>query len=161
VANSGTPGAAASGAEGMPTNLVVPAGAGPAAVPPHCKHQQGIAGEPATPKPGAFATRGSRGLVQPALKVRGAEYLRFIYGPEYTLPGKLERLRERGLIGKRGLVLREFALGLEARHRFTDGEPLRRVHECVFGVLALLVVIVAGHSPEQIGEGDRVSPYVR
>jgi protein phosphatase len=94
-------------------------------------------GEGVVVKPGAFATRGTRGLVQPALKVRGAEYLRLIYGPEYTLPGKLERLRERGLSGKRGLALREFALGLEGLHRFTDGEPLRRVHECVFGVLAL------------------------
>ena len=75
--------------------------------------------------------------LQPALKVRGREYLRMIYGAEYTLPSSLERLRDRGLSGKRGLALREFALGLEALHRFVEGEPLRRVHECVFGVLAL------------------------
>jgi protein phosphatase len=33
--------------------------------------------------------------------------------------------------------LREFALGIEALECFTRGEPLRRVHECVFSVLAL------------------------
>jgi len=94
-------------------------------------------GEGLVMKPATFVTRGAKGLVQPALKVRGAEYLRLIYGPEYMLPGKLERLRDRGLAGKRGLALREFSLGLEALHRFVAGEPLRRVHECVFGVLAL------------------------
>jgi protein phosphatase len=68
--------------------------------------------------------------------VRGREYLRIIYGPEYTLDANLERLRERGLAAKRSLALREFALGIEALERFVRGEPLRRVHECVFGVLA-------------------------
>ena len=62
---------------------------------------------------------------------------RIIYGPEYTLPEHLERLRERGLSGKRSLALREFALGIEGLERFVQREPLRRVHECVFGVLAL------------------------
>ena len=64
-------------------------------------------------------------------------YLRIIYGPEYTEPVNLERLRDRGLGRKRSLALREFALGVEAVERFVRGEPLRRVHECVFGVLAL------------------------
>jgi len=81
--------------------------------------------------------RGRRGLVQPAVKCRGPEYLRIIYGPEYTLPENLERLRQRGLSAKRSLALREFALGVEGLERFVAGEPLRRVHECVFGVLAL------------------------
>lgn len=76
--------------------------------------------------------RGSRGPVQPAVKCRGREYLRIIYGPEYTLPEHLERLRERGLAGKRGLAHREFALGIEGLERFVRGEPLRRVHECAF-----------------------------
>jgi protein phosphatase len=58
------------------------------------------------------------------------------YGPEYTEPANLERLRERGLGRKRSLASREFALGIEAFERFVRGEPLRRVHECVFGVLA-------------------------
>jgi protein phosphatase len=84
-----------------------------------------------------FVTKGRKGLAQPAVKVRGREYLRIIYGPEYTLPEHLERLKSRGLGIKRSLALREFALGLEALERFVHKEPLRRVHECVFGVLAL------------------------
>jgi protein phosphatase len=88
-------------------------------------------------KPIDFIARDAHGLVQPALKVRGRDYLRIIYGPEYTLPQQLDRLRARGLSAKRGLALREFALGLEGLERFVAREPLRRVHECVFGVLAL------------------------
>ena len=88
-------------------------------------------------KPLDFVVRGTRGVVQPALKVRGSEYLRLIYGPEYLLPEHLERLRARGLSAKRALALQEFALGIEALERFVRREPLRRVHECVFGVLAL------------------------
>jgi protein phosphatase len=88
-------------------------------------------------KPNDFTIKDGRGLVQPALKCRGREYLRLIYGPEYTMPENLERLRQRGLNAKRSLALREFALGVEALERFVAGEPLWRVHECVFGVLAL------------------------
>ena len=88
-------------------------------------------------KPLDFIVRGSRGLVQPAVKCRGPEYLRIIYGPEYTVPENLDRLRSRGLGVKRSLALREFALGVEGLERFVRREPLRRVHECVFGVLAL------------------------
>ncbi len=76
-------------------------------------------------------------MVQPAVKCRGPEYLRIIYGPEYDSPDNLERLRVRRLAGKRSLASREFALGIEALERFVRREPLRRVHECVFGVLAL------------------------
>ena len=75
--------------------------------------------------------------VQPGIKVRGAEYLRIIYGPEYSLDRNLPRLRRRNLGRKRSLATREYALGLEALDRFVAGEPLWRVHECVFGVLAL------------------------
>ncbi len=88
-------------------------------------------------KPLTFVARGPKGLLQPALKCRGREYLRIIYGPEYTAPEHLERLRRRSTGRKRGLALREFALGIEALERFVRGEPLRRVHECVAGVLAL------------------------
>jgi protein phosphatase len=88
-------------------------------------------------KPRDFVARGPKGLIQPAVKVRGREYLRIIYGPEYDLPENLVRLRERKLGGKRNLALREFALGHEALRRFVAREPLRRIHECVFGVLAL------------------------
>jgi protein phosphatase len=97
----------------------------------------GSGGEGMVVKPVSFVGRGKRGLLQPAVKCRGPEYLRIIYGPEYSLPRNLERLRERGLATKRGLALREFALGVEALERFVKREPLRRVHECVFGVLAL------------------------
>jgi protein phosphatase len=94
-------------------------------------------GEGMVVKPMSFILRGEKGLLQPALKVRGPEYLRIIYGPEYDAPEHLSRLRQRGLGGKRGLALREFALGHEALIRFVAREPLRRVHECVFAVLAL------------------------
>jgi protein phosphatase len=94
-------------------------------------------GEGMVVKPLDFVARGPKGLIQPALKCRGREYLRIIYGPEYTADDQLPRLRARGLSGKRSLALREFALGVEALQRFVDGEPLRRVHECVFGVLAM------------------------
>jgi protein phosphatase len=94
-------------------------------------------GEGMVVKPLEFVTKGRKGLVQPAVKVRGREYLRIIYGPEYTIPQNLSRLKSRGLGAKRSLALREFALGIEALERFVHKEPLRRVHECVFGVLAL------------------------
>ena len=94
-------------------------------------------GEGMVVKPAAFVARGKKGLVQPGVKVRGREYLRIIYGPEYTDPKNLERLRGRGLNGKRTLALKEFALGIEGLERFVRREPLRRVHECAFGVLAL------------------------
>jgi protein phosphatase len=97
----------------------------------------GCGGEGMVVKPVDFVARGRRGLVQPAVKCRGREYLRIIYGPEYTALENLERLRSRGLAAKRSLALRECALGLEALERFVRHEPLRRVHECVFGVLAL------------------------
>jgi protein phosphatase len=94
-------------------------------------------GEGMVVKPFDFIASGRRGITQPAIKCRGKEYLRIIYGPEYLLPENLERLRSRGVSGKRSLALREFALGVEALERFIRREPLRRVHECVFGVLAL------------------------
>ena len=97
----------------------------------------GTGGEGMVVKPLAGIARGRRGLAQPGVKVRGREYLRIIYGPEYTMPEHLERLRERNLSHKRSLAVREFALGIEALERFVRKEPLYRVHECVFGVLAL------------------------
>ncbi len=88
-------------------------------------------------KPLDFVVKGRRGIVQPAIKCRGPEYLRIIYGPEYLLPENLARLRSRAVGAKRSLATREFALGIEALERFVGNEPLRRTHECVFGVLAL------------------------
>ncbi len=97
----------------------------------------GAGGEGMVLKPLRFVHQGRRDLAQPALKCRGREYLRIIYGPEYTREQHLARLRQRGLSGKRSLAIREFALGVESLERFIRREPLRRVHECVFGVLAL------------------------
>ncbi len=94
-------------------------------------------GEGMVVKPMDFVIYGKRGLLQPALKVRGHEYLRIIYGAEYTLPEHMTRLKQRNVKHKRSMAIREFALGIEAMERFVRREPLRRVHECVFGVLAL------------------------
>lgn len=94
-------------------------------------------GEGMVVKPLDFIAMGDRGLLQPAVKCRGREYLRIIYGPEYTAPQHLERLRQRNLSAKRSLALREFALGIEGLERFVSGTPLRQTHECVFAVLAL------------------------
>jgi polynucleotide kinase-phosphatase len=95
-------------------------------------------GEGMVVKPYDFIAYGKNGdLLQPAVKCRGKEYLRIIYGAEYDLPENLERLKNRNVGRKQSLALREFALGIEALERFVRKEPLRRVHESVFGVLAL------------------------
>ena len=93
---------------------------------------EGVVVKPAEP----VAITGTR-LVQPGVKVRGRQYLRIIYGPEYLEPANLERLRQRSIGRKSSLARREFALGIEALDRFVANEHLARVHECVFGVLAL------------------------
>jgi protein phosphatase len=97
----------------------------------------GGGGEGIVVKPSTFIARGRKGLVQPGIKCRGREYLRIIYGPEYADPTQLGRLRSRSIGRKRSLAIREFALGAEALERFVRREPLYRVHECVFGVLAM------------------------
>ena len=94
-------------------------------------------GEGFVVKPLDFIATNEKGLIQPAIKCRGREYLRIIYGLEYTAPEHITRLKARSLGGKRSLALREFALGMEALERFVKNEPLRTVHPCVFGVLAL------------------------
>ncbi len=97
-------------------------------------------GEGIVVKPASPVTSGKRGpahLVQPGLKVRGQDYLRLVYGPEYQLPENLERLRPRNVSKKHALALQEFALGLEGLERFVRLAPLREVYECVAGVLAL------------------------
>jgi protein phosphatase len=97
----------------------------------------GSGGEGMVVKPFDFIAAKGAELLQPAVKCRGREYLRIIYGPEYLLAGNLERLKKRSLGKKRNLALNEFALGMESLEHFTKNEPLYRVHECVFGVLAL------------------------
>lgn len=94
-------------------------------------------GEGMVVKPLDFITKNEKGVIQPAIKSRGREYLRIIYGAEYSLPENLQKLKKRGLGKKRSMAIREFALGVESLERFVRKEPLRRVHECVFGVLAM------------------------
>ncbi|MEM9917306.1 MAG: polynucleotide kinase-phosphatase [Bacteroidota bacterium] len=94
-------------------------------------------GEGMVVKPLEAIVKGAKGLIQPAIKCRGKEYLRIIYGPDYDRPDNLEMLKKRGLSAKRALALKEFALGIEALERFIRKDPFRKVHECVFGVLAL------------------------
>ena len=94
-------------------------------------------GEGMVVKPLANLVRGPKGLVQPGIKVRGREYLRIIYGADYTEPANLSRLRDRNLAHKRSMALREYALGIEALERVAAGEPLWRIHQAVFAVLAM------------------------
>jgi len=94
-------------------------------------------GEGMVVKPYDYIAFKGKELLQPAVKCRGREYLRIIYGPEYMLEDNLSRLKNRSLSIKRNLALNEFALGMESLERFTRREPLYRVHECVFGVLAM------------------------
>lgn len=94
-------------------------------------------GEGMVVKPRANLTRGTKGLVQPGLKVRGREYLRIIYGADYTTPATLAGLKNRSLGQKRSMALREYALGLESARRAAAGEATWRIHQCVFGVLAM------------------------
>jgi protein phosphatase len=94
-------------------------------------------GEGMVVKPYDFIAFGTEGVLQPAVKCRGSEYLRIIYGPEYDMSENIERLKNRNLGRKQSLALREFSLGVEGMERFVKKEPLRRVHESVFGVLAL------------------------
>ncbi len=94
-------------------------------------------GEGLVLKPMAFTVRGTKGLIQPAMKVRGKEYLRIIYGPDYDLAENIDRLRERGLGKKFSMAEREYVLGLEGLHRFVEGRPLADIHACALGVLAL------------------------
>jgi hypothetical protein len=101
------------------------------------KHLTAAGGERMVVKPLANLVQGAKGLVQPGIKVRGREYLRIIYGPDYTEPANLSRLRDRHLAHKRSMALREYALGIEALERLTAGEPLWRIHQAVFAVLAM------------------------
>ncbi|MGD1844276.1 MAG: hypothetical protein ACFB10_02670 [Salibacteraceae bacterium] len=98
----------------------------------------GKGGEGMVVKPMNFVHPDTKGgFLQPAVKCRGKEYLRIIYGPEYDFDHHLKRLKGRHLKHKRSMAIREFALGMEALERFIRKEPLRRIHESVFGVLAL------------------------
>lgn len=97
----------------------------------------GSGGEGMVVKPETFIAKQNGKLLQPAVKCRGSEYLRIIYGAEYLEPEHLRRLKKRSLKRKRTLALKEFSLGMESLSRFISREPLYRVHECAFAVLAL------------------------
>ena len=94
-------------------------------------------GEGMVVKPNSFIAQSPRTMVQPAIKCRGPEYLRIIYGPEYNLPQNIDKVRRRSLHGKQALALREFALGVEGLDRLVQGKPLHEIHQCAFAVLAL------------------------
>lgn len=94
-------------------------------------------GEGMVVKPWKNLMRGSRGWIQPGLKVRGREYLRIIYGPDYLEPSNLERLHQRGTDKKRARAVQEYILGMEALRMTANDEPLWKIHQMVFGVLAL------------------------
>lgn len=84
-------------------------------------------------KPAHRVAPGSK--AQPGLKVRGRDYLRIVYGPDYL--DALDLLRDRDTGRKAGLALREHGLGQESLALFVAGEPLWRIHQLVFAVLAL------------------------
>ena len=94
-------------------------------------------GEGMVIKPIEYVTLNKGSIIQPGIKCRGREYLRIIYGPDYTDPNNLKRLKKRFLRKKRKLAINEFVLGMEALERFIEKRPLRRIHECVFAVLAM------------------------
>ncbi len=97
----------------------------------------GTGGEGMVVKPETFIAKQNGTLLQPAVKCRGSEYLRIIYGAEYLEPDHLQRLKKRSLNRKRNLALKEFSLGMESLERFIRRDPLYKVHECAFGVLAM------------------------
>lgn len=83
-----------------------------------------LGGEGIVVKPLHFLSRNDRGrIIQPAIKVRGRQYLHIIYGPDYSVDANLDRLRHRGLATKQSPAIREFALGVEGLHRFVQHEP--------------------------------------
>jgi polynucleotide kinase-phosphatase len=128
----------AEGGEGMVVKPVTVPGGVPGGPPARAGETRSATGADLGADSGAEPSRPEQvrpSRVQPGIKVRGREYLRIIYGPDYT--ESLDVLRHRFLGRKRSLALREHALGLEALSRLAGGEPLWRIHEAVFAVLAL------------------------
>ena len=66
------------------------------------------------------------------MKCREREYLRIIYGAEYSRDEHMKILKNRSLGRKRSLGLREFGLGVASLDLFVKKYPLRKVHECVY-----------------------------
>ena len=88
-------------------------------------------------KPLQFISRNDKGdVIQPAIKVRGREYLRIIYGMDYLEPTHLEILKKRTAQNKMKNALKEFYLSMESINRFIEKESLDRIHECVLASLS-------------------------
>lgn len=75
--------------------------------------------------------------LQPAMKVRGREALRMVYGPFYTEHDLLAHHRTRSLKERRELVIRHFVLGKEALTRFVAGQPHAEVLQIITTHLAI------------------------
>lgn len=88
-------------------------------------------------KPMNFITKHQGKLIQPAIKVRGREYLRIIYGMDYTDPAQLAKLKKRNSQKKMRHALQEFSLGVEGISRFVSQQNTTRIHACVLATLAL------------------------
>ena len=96
----------------------------------------GSGGEGMVVKPLDFIAR-NKHLVQPAVKCRGREYLRIIYGPEYTAPEHLERLRFSRFRQKASACRKGVCAGYRIPAALCRSRTLATVHLCRFGVLAL------------------------
>ena len=97
----------------------------------------GRGGEGMVVKPLALHPQGPPGPRQPAVKCRGREYLRIIYGPDYTAEENLARLRHGAWAASGRSPSASSPWASRGWSGSSAREPLRRVHECVFGVLAL------------------------
>ncbi len=86
-------------------------------------------------KPTQFISYNERKLIIPMLNCFGREFLRLIYGGDYTETGHLIRLRDRPLFTNSGAV-KEFPLAMESLERFVRYDLMKEVQECVLGVLA-------------------------
>lgn len=86
-------------------------------------------------KPLHFTEFNNDALVQPAIKCRGKDYIRMVYGPNYL--NHLDALRQRVTTTKERLAFFEFALGTEGLKRLIDQKPTSQVLECFIATLAL------------------------
>lgn len=62
--------------------------------------------------------------------------MRILYGPEYTSVENMQKLKVHNTARKRALALKEYACGIETLTRFIKNEPLNRVFNAIFAILA-------------------------
>lgn len=87
-------------------------------------------------KPEKFLTFDSDNRpIQPAIKVRGRDYLYLIYGTEYTR--ELDKLRKRPVKRKRATAIREYMLGLQGLLMFQQTGNIYETHRYVTAVLSI------------------------